>query len=89
MGQTSERGRYTRECEGAYTIVTILEKNTCALELVYYEVEIRSQATRNERLERYTNSNIGFNIDPLNAYYKPLSATRLQKSKILTFVSHA
>ena len=41
----------------------------CSLELVYYETEIGRQLTEDERLERYTNWNIGLNMETLNAYY--------------------
>ena len=41
----------------------------CSLELVYYEAEIGRQLTEDERLERYTNWDIGLNIETLNAYY--------------------
>ena len=41
----------------------------CSLELVYYETEIGRQLTEDERLERYTNWDIGLNIKTLNAYY--------------------
>ena len=41
----------------------------CSLELVYYETEIGRQLTEDERLERYTNWDIGLNMETLNAYY--------------------
>jgi len=41
----------------------------CCLELVYYETEIGRQLTEDERLQRYTNWDIGLNMETLNAYY--------------------
>ena len=41
----------------------------CSLELVYYETEIGRQLSEDERLERYTNWDIGLNMETLNAYY--------------------
>ena len=41
----------------------------CSLELVYYETEIGRQLTQDERLERYTNWDIGLNMETLNGYY--------------------
>ena len=41
----------------------------CSLELVYYETEIGRQLKEDERLERYTNWDIGLNMESLNAYY--------------------
>ena len=41
----------------------------CSSELVYYETKIGWQLTEDERLERYTNWDIGLNIETLNAYY--------------------
>ena len=41
----------------------------CSLELVYYETKIGRQLTEDERLERYTNWDIGLNMETLNAYY--------------------
>ena len=41
----------------------------CSLELVYYETKIGQQLTEDERLERYTNWEIGLNMETLNAYY--------------------
>ena len=41
----------------------------CSLELVYHETKIGRQLTEDERLERYTNWDIGLNMETLNAYY--------------------
>ncbi len=41
----------------------------CSLELVYYETEIGRQLSEDERLERYTNWDIGLNMETLNAYH--------------------
>ena len=41
----------------------------CSLEQVYYETEIGRELTKDERLERYTNWDIGLNMETLNAYY--------------------
>ena len=41
----------------------------CSLELVYYETKIGRQLTEEERLERYTNWDIGLNMENLKAYY--------------------
>ena len=38
----------------------------CFLELVYYQIKIGRQFTEDERLERYTNWDIGLNMDTLN-----------------------
>jgi len=41
----------------------------CALELVYHETEIGRELTKDEKLQRYTNWDIGLNMETLNAYY--------------------
>ena len=43
--------------------------NLCYLVLVYHETKIGRQLTEDERLERYTNWDIGLNMETLNAYY--------------------
>ena len=40
-----------------------------SLELFYYKTKIGRQLTEDERLERYTNWDIGLNMETLNAYY--------------------
>jgi len=41
----------------------------CSLELVYYETKIGRELTKDEKLQRYTNWDIGLNMETLNAYY--------------------
>ena len=41
----------------------------CALELVYHEIEIGRELTKDEKLQRFTNWNIGLNMETLNAFY--------------------
>ena len=41
----------------------------CSLELVYYETEIGRELTKDEKLQRYTNWDVGLNMETLNAYY--------------------
>ena len=41
----------------------------CALELVYHETEIGRELTKDEKLQRFTNWNIGLNMETLNADY--------------------
>ena len=53
----------------------------CSLELVYYETKIGWQLTEDERLERYTNWDIGLNIETLNAYYYTCMTQQEQKSE--------
>ena len=41
----------------------------CVLELVYHETEIGRELTKDEKLQRFTNWNIGLNMETLNAFY--------------------
>ena len=41
----------------------------CSLELVYYETKIGWELTKDEKLQRYTNWDVGLNMETLNAYY--------------------
>ena len=57
------------EFAGAAFMRQKMSHTLCSLELVYYETKIGRQLTEDERLERYTNWDIGLNMETLNAYY--------------------
>ena len=60
---------FPRKFAGAAFMRQKMSHILCSLELVYYETEIGRQLTEDERLERYTNWDIGLNMETLNAYY--------------------
>ena len=57
------------EFAGAAFMRQSMSWRLCALELIYYKTKIGRQLTEDQRLERYTNWDIGLNMETLNAYY--------------------
>ena len=53
----------------------------CSLELVYYKTKIGRELTKDEKLQRYTNWDVGLNMETLNAYYYTAVSQQEQKSE--------
>ena len=57
------------EFAGAAFMRQSISFRLCMLEQVYHETEIGREPTDDEKLERYTNWNIGLNSQTINDYY--------------------